>query len=159
MAIQCSSRMNQTMVIGLLSQQIRILHKTNKKKKIVNCWPSGKYVNLLYMYSILGRDSFCFNFCLNSAWQRSVCGTAEVVWKPSFLWQWPSVHLHFFGLLFLIFLLTIPHRFSMAVKYTNIMVIYPTLGAFGSVGRSQILLEDEINIFKKLVSRRKHEVL
>ncbi len=24
----------------------------------------------------------------------SVCGTAEVVWKPRFLWQWPSAHLH-----------------------------------------------------------------
>ncbi len=33
-----------------------------------NCWPSGKYVHLLYMYSILGRGSFCFNYCLNSAW-------------------------------------------------------------------------------------------
>ncbi len=31
-------------------------------------WPSGKYVHLLYMYSILGRGSFCFNYCLNSAW-------------------------------------------------------------------------------------------
>ncbi len=36
------------------------------------------------------------------------------------------------------------------------MVISPT---FGSVGRCQILLENEISIFKKLVSRRKHEVL
>uniref|UniRef100_A0A672RFZ6 Calmodulin n=1 Tax=Sinocyclocheilus grahami TaxID=75366 RepID=A0A672RFZ6_SINGR len=27
-----------------------------------------EYVNLLYMYSILGRGSFCFNYCLNSAW-------------------------------------------------------------------------------------------
>ncbi len=25
---------------------------------LMYCWPSGKYVNLLYMYSILGRDSF-----------------------------------------------------------------------------------------------------
>ncbi len=33
------------------------------------------------------------------------------------------------------------------------------LNAFGSVGRCQILLENEISIFKKLVSRRKHEVL
>ncbi len=31
--------------------------------------------------------------------------------------------------------------------------------AFGSVGRCQILLENEISIFKKLVNRRKHEVL
>ncbi len=30
----------------------------------MNCWPSGKYVHLLYMYSILSRGSFCFN----SAW-------------------------------------------------------------------------------------------
>ncbi len=29
------------------------------------------------------------------AWRWSVCGTAEVVWKPRFLWQWPSTHLHF----------------------------------------------------------------
>ncbi len=29
------------------------------------------------------------------AWMWSVCGTAEVVWKPRFLWQWPSAHLHF----------------------------------------------------------------
>ncbi len=28
------------------------------------------------------------------AWRWSVCGTAEVVWKPRFLWQWPSGHLH-----------------------------------------------------------------
>ncbi len=47
------------------SQQIRILHKTDKTF-LVNRWPSEKYVNLLYMYSILGRGSFCFNYCLNS---------------------------------------------------------------------------------------------
>ncbi len=29
------------------------------------------------------------------AWRWSVCGTAEVVWKPRFLLQWPSAHLHF----------------------------------------------------------------
>ncbi len=38
------------------------------------------------------------------------------------------------------------------------MVISQTFGAFGRVGRCQILLENEISIFKKLVSRRKHEV-
>ncbi len=27
-----------------------------------------KVFSLLYMYSILGRGSFCFNYCLNSAW-------------------------------------------------------------------------------------------
>ncbi len=39
------------------------------------------------------------------------------------------------------------------------MVIWPTFGAFGRLGRCQIMLEKEISIFKKLVSRKKHEVL
>ncbi len=72
------------------------------------------------------------------------------------------------GLVSLIFLLTIPHRFSMGfrvrrvcwpIKHTNTMVIEPAFGTFGSVGRCQILLENEISISIKLVSRRKHEVL
>ncbi len=49
------------------------------------------------------------------AWRWSVCGTAEVVWKPRFLWQWPSAHLHCW-VWCLIFLLTIPHRFSMGFR-------------------------------------------
>ncbi len=60
------------------------------------------------------------------------------------------------GLVSLIFLLTIPHRFS---KHSNTMVIEPAFGAFDSVGRCQVLLENEISISIKLVSRRKHEVL
>ncbi len=77
----------------------------------------------------------------------------------------------FFGLLYLIFLLTILHRFSLGFRSgefagqsstptpTPWSFNQPTFGAFGSVGRCQILLENEISIFKKLVSRRKHEVL
>ncbi len=74
----------------------------------------------------------------------------------------------FFGLLFLIFLLTIPHRFSMGFRSGEFAgqsstptpwSFNQTFGAFGSVCRCQILLENEISIFKKLVSRRKHEVL
>ncbi len=38
------------------------------------------------------------------------------------------------------------------------MVIEPDFGTFGSVGRCQVLLENEISISIKLVSRRKHEV-
>ncbi len=71
------------------------------------------------------------------------------------------------GLVSLIFLLTIPHRFSMGfrsgecwpIKHGNTMVIEPAFGTFGSVGRCQVLLENEISISIKLVSRRKHEVL
>ncbi len=68
------------------------------------------------------------------------------------------------GLVSLIFLLTIPHRFSgvqvrrvcWPIKHSNTMVIEPAFGTFGSVGRCQVLLENEISISIKLVSRRKH---
>ncbi len=39
------------------------------------------------------------------------------------------------------------------------LVIEPAFGTFGSVGKCQVLLENEISISIKLVSRRKHEVL
>ncbi len=39
------------------------------------------------------------------------------------------------------------------------MVIEPAFGTFGSVGRCQVRLENEISISIKLVRRRKHEVL
>ncbi len=69
------------------------------------------------------------------------------------------------GLVSLIFLLTIPHRFSMGFRsgefagQSTTVVIEPAFGTFGSVGRCQVLLENEISISIKLVSRRKHEVL
>ena len=66
----------------------------------------------------------------------------------------------------LIFLLTISHRFSMEVrsvgwpiKHSNTMGRKPVTSHFGTVGRCQILLEKEISISIKLVSRWKHEVL
>ncbi len=42
------------------------------------------------------------------------------------------------------------------IKHSNTMVIEPAFGTFGSVGRCQVLLENEISISVKLVSRRKH---
>ncbi len=50
---------------------------------LVNCWPSGKYVNLMYMYSILGRSSFCFNYCLNSVWHGGDQFVALLRWYGS----------------------------------------------------------------------------
>ncbi len=47
----------------------------------MNCWPSGKHVNLLYMYSILCRGSFCLNYCLNSAWHGGDQFVALLRWK------------------------------------------------------------------------------
>ncbi len=49
----------------------------------MNRWPSGKFVNLLYMYSILGRCSFCFNNCLNSAWHGGDLFVALLRWYGS----------------------------------------------------------------------------
>ncbi len=50
-------------------------------------------------------------------------------------------------------------RVCWPIKHSNTMVIEPAFGTFGSVGVCQVLLENEISIFIKLVSRRKHEVL
>ncbi len=80
----------------------------------MNCWPSGMYVHLLYMYSILGRGSFCFNYCLDSAWHGGDQFVALLRWyeaQVSLTVAFSSSA--FFGLLFLIFLFTIPHIFSM----------------------------------------------
>ncbi len=71
------------------------------------------------------------------------------------------------GLVSLIFLLTIPQILygvqvrwvCWPIKYSNTMVIEPAFGTFGSVDRCRVLLENEISISIKLVSRRKHEVL
>ncbi len=40
-------------------------------------------INLLYMYSILGRGSFCFNYCLNSAWHGGDQFVALLRWYGS----------------------------------------------------------------------------
>ena len=50
-------------------------------------------------------------------------------------------------------------RVCCSIKHSNPMVIKPGINTFGSVGRCQVLLENEISISRRLVSRRKHEVL
>ncbi len=69
------------------------------------------------MYSILGRGSFCFNYCLNSAWHGGDQFVALLRWyeaQVSLTVAFSSSA--FFGLLFLIFLLTIPHGFSLGFR-------------------------------------------
>jgi len=56
-------------------------------------------------------------------------------------------------------LLGLVRRVCLPIKHSNSMVIEPAFGTFGSVGRRRVLLENEIGIAIKLVSRRKHEVL
>ncbi len=70
-----------------VSHKIRILHKiifyTRYFKQ--KCQASEKYVNF-YVRRRLGPP-FAWITCINAVWQRqSVCGTAEVVWKPMLLW-------------------------------------------------------------------------
>ncbi len=74
----------------------------------MKCWPSGKCVHLLYMYSILGRGFFCFNYCLNAAWHGGDQFVALLRWYEAQV----SLTVAFsssacFDLLSLIFLLTI----------------------------------------------------
>ncbi len=72
------------------------------------------------------------------------------------------------GLVSLIFLLTILHRFSMGFRSGELAGQSSTvtpwslnqlLVPLAGVGRCQVRLENEISISIKLVSRRKHEVL
>ncbi len=127
----------------------------------MNCWPSGKYVHLLYMYSILDWASFCFNYCLNSAWHGGDQFVALLRWyeaQVSLTAAFSSSA--FFGLLFLIFLLTIPHRFSLLASQAHQHHGHLTnFWCFWQCGQVPNPAENEISIFKKLVSRRKHEVL
>ncbi len=135
----------------------------------MNCWPSGKYVNLLYMYSILGRGFFCFNYCLNAAWHGGDQFVALLRWyeaQVSLTVAFCSSA--FFGLFFLILLLTIPHRFSLGFRSGEFagQSSTPTPWSFNQLlvllavwAGAKSCWKNEISIFKKLVSRRKHEVL
>ncbi len=92
------------------------------------------------MYSILVRGSFCFNYCLNSEWH-------EVISVGGHCWGGMEAQVSltvafssstFFGLLFLVFRLKIPHTFSMgsglvsllASQNTNTMVILTNFWCF-----------------------------
>ncbi len=135
----------------------------------VNYWPSEKYVNLLYMYSILDRGSVCFNYCLNSAWHGGDQFVALLRWygSPGFFdsglqlicifliscfsfssWQHPIDSLWGSGLVSLLASQAHQHHGHL----TNFW-------CFWQCGQEQILLENEINILKNLVSIRKHKVL
>src|SRR4029434_1454472 len=59
-----------------VSQKIRILLKTNKKKEFLTqkCWTTEKYEHV--QHSILGRGSFCMNYCSNAAWHGGVQSVA-----------------------------------------------------------------------------------
>ncbi len=53
-----------------VSQKIRILHKINKKKYILNRNVRLLKSMFIYMHSILGWASFCMNYCINVTWHE-----------------------------------------------------------------------------------------
>ncbi len=113
------------------------------------------------MYSILGRGSFCFNYCLNLAWHGGDQFVALLRWygSPGFfdsglqhiciIWSLVS---HFpldnTGLVSLLASQAHQHHGHL----TNFW-------CFWQCGQVPNPAGNEISIFKKLVSRRKHEVL
>ncbi len=114
------------------------------------------------MHSILGWASFCLIYCINAAWHGGDqfvallrCNEAQVALIS------PSGHLHcwVWCLLSSSWLPLQVRRVCWTIKHSNTMVIEPAFGTFGSVGRCQVLLENEISISIKLVSRKKHVVL
>ncbi len=129
----------------------------------MNCCPSGKYVHLLYMYSILGRGFFCFNYCLDLAWRGGDQFVALLRWygSPDFFDNGLQL-ICIFGLLFLIFLLTILHRFSLGFRSGEFagQSSTPTPWSFNQLlvllavwAGAKSCWKNEISIFKKLVSR------
>ncbi len=108
------------------------------------------------MHLILSWASFCMNYCINAAWHGvnrpvALLGCNEI--QVALIAVFRSSAL--LGLVSLIFLLTIPHRFSIeftssefaeqSSTVTN-MVIETAFGNFCSVSRCQVLLENEISI-------------
>ncbi len=100
-----------------VSQKIRILHNINKKKDILNQNVRLLKSMFISINSILGWASFCMNYCINAARHEDNqpvtllrCNEAQIDLIAAFR---SSASL---GLVSLIFLLTIPHRFSMEFR-------------------------------------------
>ncbi len=151
------------MKIQIQSQKIRILN-INKKRIFQNRNVRLLKSMFISMHSILDWASFCMKYCINVAWHggnqpvallrcngspgcfdsslQVICivgsGVSDL---PQILYGvqvrlvcWPIMH-------------------------SSTIVIEPAFGTFGSVCRCQVLLENEISLSIKLVSRRKHEAL
>ncbi len=143
-----------------VSLKILILTKINKKvyfKKNVRLLKSM----FISMHSILGWASFCMNYCIGAAWHggNQLVALLRCNGRPGCFDSSLQV-ICIVGLVSLIFLLTKSHRFSMEFRSGEFdgqsstpPVIEPAFGTFGSVDRCRVLLENEISISIKLVSR------
>ncbi len=150
-----------------VSQKTRILHKINKKGYFKQKYQaSEKYV---HFHAQLGWASFCMNYCINAAWHEDNqpvallrCNEAQVTliaaFRSSAIVGSGVSHLPLDNTSYILYGVQVRQVFW-PIKYSNTMVIETAFGTVGSVGRCQVLLENEISISIKLVSRRKHEVL
>ncbi len=149
-----------------VSQKIRILHKINKKGYLKQkCQASEKYVHFYALNTWLGLLLHEKLYECGVALRWSVCGTAGVMEaQVSLIAAFRSSVL--LGLVSPIFLLIILHRWSMGFRsgefagQSSTETPWSLNQLFGTfLGRCQVMLENEISISIKLVSRRKHEVL
>ncbi len=142
-----------------VSRKIRILHKINKKKDILN----RNVVLFLCTQYLFGPPfewiiaSMRRGMEAISLWHCSGVMEAQVTLIAAFR---SSALL---GLVSLIFIDSLwgseVRRVCWPIKHSNTMVIEPAFGTFGSLGKCQVLLENEICFSIKLASRRKREVL
>ncbi len=97
-----------------VSQKIWTLHQINKKGYFKHkCQAFEKYVHFYAINTWLGLLLHELLQQCGVAWRQSARGTAQVWWKHRFLLIAAFGSSALLGLVSLIFLLTIPHRFSM----------------------------------------------
>ena len=123
----------------------------------------------LIMHSILGWGSFCMNYCFSAAWHEGDQPVALLrrYWSPGCFDSGLQL-LCIVCQMLLIFLFTIPHRFSVRFRSGELAGQSSTVISWSAnhlevvlalwVG-AKVLLQNEISISIKLVSRWKHKVL
>ncbi len=118
------------------------------------------------MHSILSWASFCMNYCINVAWHggnqpvallrcNGSPGCFDSGLQVICIVESDVSHLPLDNSSYILYGVQV-RQVYWPIKHSNTMVIEP---AFGSVGMCQVLLENEIGISIKLVSRRKMAVL
>ncbi len=114
------------------------------------------------IYSIVDRGSFSTKDSISEVWKRSACGLLRHYWAFS------SSGFFFFAQLLVIFLLKISHIFHMGFRSGMLAGQSSTVISWSAHhlevvlavwADAKILLENEISISIKLVSRWKHKVL
>ncbi len=145
-----------------VSQNIRIFPKINQKKAFAKKEKFKFFKVCSFMHSILGRGSFSTNASMSEVWH----GSDQPVALMRHYWAFSlSVLLE---PLFLIFLLKISHRFHMGLRSGMLAGQSSTVISWSANhlkvdlalwAGAKVLLEKEISISIKLVSRWKHKVL